>query len=93
MSTVGVDKIMPSTKRASLREASTKALQASMCQLYTCRRPFEPKGAKGKKQVFCSVACRVRFFREARVIGAALLRRSLTDPNAGLGQRSKKRSR
>ncbi len=82
MSMVRTDKIMPFTKRARLQEASTDTYQTSTCQLYSCQRPFKPKSTKGKRQIFCSPACRVKFFREARIIGAALLRKSLAGTEA-----------
>ena len=81
MSTVGVGKIRPFTKRARLPQAQ-KEPSIGSCQLYTCRRPFEPRRTKGKKQVFCSITCRVKFFQEARIIGAALLKRAVRDSKA-----------
>lgn len=53
----------------------------SKCLLRSCREPFEPRHG-GREQSFCSPGCRVAFFREARVVGAALLKKSLVDPGA-----------
>jgi len=63
-------------KRARYSDASPVG---SKCLLRTCRESFEPRQG-GREQEFCSPTCRVTFFREARVVGAALLKRSLTDP-------------
>jgi len=75
-------RIMPSNKRARLQEASFNPSPTSVCQLYTCQRPFEEKRTKGRKQLFCSIACRVKFFQMARIVGAAILKKTLTDPEA-----------
>jgi hypothetical protein len=82
MSTAGVTERRPFIKRARLQEALLSAPTASLCQLYTCQHPFESKRAKGKKQLFCSIGCRVKFFQEARVIGAALLKKAIRDSKA-----------
>ena len=82
MSVAGVTERRPFIKRARLQEALLSASTASLCQLYTCQHPFESKRAKGKKQLFCSVECRVRFFREARVIGTSLLKSAVRDSKA-----------
>jgi hypothetical protein len=55
--------------------------ESSTCLLRSCLGSFMPR-IKGKRQLFCSPTCRVAFFWEARVIGAALLKRSLVDPGA-----------
>lgn len=59
----------------------TPRLRTFSCQLLSCRKPFTAR-VQGKKQLFCSIPCRVKFFEEARAIGAALLKRALTDPEA-----------
>lgn len=58
----------------------------SLCELPTCRKPFPQKNLSGRlggrKREFCSLGCKGEFFQLARRIGAALLKRSLTDPEA-----------
>ena len=78
----GVTRISASGERARLPQASKNLSTASHCQLYSCKRLFEQKRVNGKKPLFCSIPCRVAFFKEARDIGNALLKRCLTDPEA-----------
>ena len=77
---VGTTKIMPFTKRARLQEWSFNPSVTSVCQFHGCQRQFKEKRTKGRKQLFCSIACRVKFFREARIVGASILKKAITDP-------------
>ncbi len=70
------------------KSALTKTVSqtASLCKLPTCRKPYIQKELPGRlggrKREFCSLGCKEEFFQLARRIGVALLKRSLTDPEA-----------
>jgi hypothetical protein len=67
--------------KKSLQNKRARLAEAFSCQLPTCRRPFTAR-VQGKKQLFCSISCRVTFFKQARAIGAVLLKKALLDPEA-----------
>ena len=77
-----IGRIKPCNKLARLQEGSLNLSQASVCQFHGCQRQFKEKRPKDRKQLFCSITCRVRFFQEARIVGASILKKALTDPEA-----------
>ncbi len=66
--------------------ARTVSKTASLCLLPTCRKPFVQKKLSGRlggrRREFCSPDCKDEFFQLARRVGAALLKRAVTDPEA-----------
>ena len=59
------------------QQACTLSKGHILCGGISCKVEFQPTR---RDQGFCSPSCRVKFFRVARKLGAALLKGSRTDP-------------
>jgi len=67
----------PSKTEEAFLQTSVHAFREPIsCRGIDCRVEFSPKR---RKQVFCSRACRLKYFDTARAIGLILLERSKDD--------------